>query len=142
MNRKIHLKYPLAALLMIVMILDSKRALIGAQEGVSLCIRSVIPSLLPFLFFSSILTEGTRCANAVITRPLSWLWRIPKGAESILLVGLLGGYPTGAHSVTSAYEQGRISKTTAQRMLSFCNNCGPAFIFGILGNFFEKMQFS
>lgn len=138
MRKKSMIVTVFAAISLLVMILDSKRALMGAQEGLSLCIRSVIPSLLPFLFFSSILTEGTRCANAVIMRPLSWLWRIPKGAESILLVGLLGGYPTGAHSVTSAYEQGRISKTTAQRMLSFSNNCGPAFIFGILGNFFEK----
>ena len=39
------------ALGMIVLILDSKTALSGCREGVTLCLNVVIPSLFPFLSF-------------------------------------------------------------------------------------------
>ena len=38
----------LAALGMIVLILDAKTALSGAREGIDLCMRTVIPALFPF----------------------------------------------------------------------------------------------
>lgn len=36
------------ALGMLLLVLDSKTALLGAKEGVMLCLSSVIPALLPF----------------------------------------------------------------------------------------------
>ncbi len=39
----------------------------------------------------------------------------------------------GAKSVIALYENGTCSKVEAERLLSFCTNSGPAFIFGIVG---------
>lgn len=123
---------------MIVLILDAKTALSGAQEGVELCIRTVVPSLFPFILLSIMLTGSLTGRSIPLLRPIGKLCRIPKGAESLLLVGLLGGYPVGAQCVAQACRNGQIAKDTAHRMLGFCSNAGPAFIFGMVGPLFAS----
>jgi hypothetical protein len=71
-------------------------------------------------------------ASIPLLRPIARLCRIPAGTESILLLGLIGGYPVGAAGITQGYQAGTLSKRDSERMLSFCNNAGPAFIFGLL----------
>lgn len=122
----------LPALAMAVLILDAKTALAGAQSGLELCIRVVVPSLFPFLFLSVMVTGSLMGRNIPMLRPLGMLCRIPKGAESLLAVGLLGGYPVGAQSIAQAYKDGVLTEEDARRMLGFCSNAGPSFIFGML----------
>ena len=45
-----------AALGLALLILDSRTAIEGAQAGVDVCIRSVLPTLFPFVFLSSALS--------------------------------------------------------------------------------------
>ena len=123
---------------MLILILDTKRAVNGVASGIDICIRSVIPSLFPFMVASSISTHFLLGQQITFLRSIGRLCRIPEGTESLLLVGLLGGYPTGAKVVHNAYTSGTISKHDAERMLGFCNNAGPAFIFGILGSCFTN----
>ena len=123
---------------MIVLILDAKRALYGASEGVMLCINALIPSLFTFIFLSIILTNTLHSTKIPFLRPIGRLCRIPSGAEGILLLGLLGGYPVGAQCVCNAYRDGQISREDAHRLLGFCNNAGPAFLFGMLGAQFSS----
>lgn len=126
-----------AAAGMLMLILDSRTALEGAQEGIDLCLRAVIPSLFPFLVLGSMLTSSTGNAGRLF-RPLDRLLYIPEGAEGIFLTGILGGYPTGARAVAQAYQNGQLSREEANRMLTFCSNAGPAFLFGILGTKFTN----
>lgn len=118
---------------LIVLILDNRTAMNGAQEGISLCIRTVIPSLFPFFFLSNLLSSALIGRKIPFLRPINRLCRIPDGAEYILLSGLLGGYPVGAQSIGRAH----LSDQDARRMMAFCNNCGPAFLFGMSAVLFE-----
>ncbi len=127
-----------SAFAMLLMILDSKTALSGAQEGLSLCIRTVIPSLFPFFVLSSILTRSLMGTELTVLRPLSTFCRIPRGGEALILTGLLGGYPVGASAVADAYKNGQLSRAQANRMLAFCNNAGPAFLFGMASALFPS----
>lgn len=124
-----------AAAGMLLLILDGKTALAGAQEGIALCIRTVIPSLFPFFVLSSVLVSTI---SAKWLRPLGRLCGIPEGTEALLLVGFLGGYPTGAQCTAQAFHAGQISKGQAERMLAFCNNAGPSFLFGMIAPMFDK----
>lgn len=74
----------------------------------------------------------------MLLRPLGKLCKIPKGVESLLLLGFLGGYPVGAQTITQAYRDGSLSTSTARRLLGFCNNAGPAFLFGIFSVIFSR----
>ena len=127
-----------AALGMLVLILDSRTALEGAAQGIDLCIRSVIPALFPFFVLSAVFTGTFIGTNASMFRPLGRLCGIPQGGESILLAGLLGGYPIGAQCIGQAYAAGSLSKADARRMLGFCSNAGPAFLFGMSGTLFQN----
>lgn len=128
-----------AAAAMAVLILDSRTALAGGQEGIGLCIRSLIPSLFPFFVLSGLITHAFTGTSLPILRPVGRIFRIPAGCESLLIPAFLGGYPAGAQCVGQAYHQGNISRSCAQRLLLFCNNAGPAFLFGVLGPVFPSV---
>jgi len=129
-----------AAIGMGILILDSKTALEGAQQGVELCIRSLIPSLFPFFVLSSLLTSSFIGADNPFLRPLGHLVGIPKGCESLLIPGFLGGYPAGAQCIGQSYRQGCITRKQAESMLLFCSNAGPSFLFGLLGPMFPESR--
>lgn len=119
------------SVLMLLLIMDAKTALAAASEGIELCIRTVIPSLFSFFLLSGILTSCFLGRTVKGSRWLGKLCRIPDGAEYLLLIGLIGGYPVGAQCISSAHRSGAIDKQDAERLLAFCNNAGPAFIFGM-----------
>ena len=122
----------------LLLILDSRSAMNGAQIGIELCIYTVIPSLFPFMVLTGVLAPAMCSSNSRILRPLSRLTGIPKGCESLFVTGILGGYPTGALSVHQAWCNGQLSGNDAKRMLAFCSNAGPAFLFGMLGSKFPQ----
>ena len=127
-----------ASLGLMVLILDARTALSGAVAGINLCIKAVVPSLFPFFVLSIILTSTIFGQKSTIFAPVGRLCGMPKGSESLLIVGLLGGYPTGAQAVCQAYTSGLLCKEDARRLLGFCSNAGPAFLFGMAGTMFPS----
>jgi len=140
MNRKYLLTGITASIGILILILDGKTALTGAQTGIDLCIKTVIPSLFPFILLSVLLTSTISGISLPFLRPLSKFCGMPEGTEAILITGFLGGYPTGAQAVSSAYLSGQIPEEDAHRMLSFCNNAGPAFLFGMVASMFPDRK--
>lgn len=123
---------------MMILILDSRVALEGARNGLDLCLQTVIPSLFPFLMLSGLLLDGFSGTSLPLLQPVANACAIPPGMESILIPAFLGGYPVGAQSVAQAWRDGRIERKDARRLLAFCNNVGPSFLFGIVGTMFTK----
>ncbi|MBQ7345167.1 MAG: hypothetical protein IJW45_03780 [Oscillospiraceae bacterium] len=129
-----------AALGMAMMILDNTTAFQGAQEGIGLCIKTLIPSLFPFLILSTLLVGNISGSQFDILAPICKAFRISRPCVSLIVLGILGGYPAGAICVGEAYKSGSISRDTARKMLPICNQCGPAFLFGILGTLFHSSR--
>ena len=127
----------LLCLIFVILILDVKTSFAGARDGLMLCIYTVIPSLFPFMVLTSIINSKFQGKSYPLFHPVCRICGIPYGAESIFLLGLLGGYPVGAKGVIAAYHDKLLSKQDARRMLGFCNNAGPAFIFGMLSSLFK-----
>lgn len=113
----------------IILVLDTKCAATGVSEGISLCMQTVIPALFPFLLIAPMLTAFLPHLPAF--HLLGRLLGIPVGSESIFLTGILCGYPIGAKMIYDAWNQKVLTLAEAKRMLTFSNNAGPAFIFGI-----------
>ena len=122
---------------MLILILDGKTAVSGASEGLEVCIRTVIPSMFPFFLLSGIMTSAFMGSKMPIK-----IFIVPQGAESLLITGFLGGYPVGAQSIAYAYRRGQLSKNQAERMLAFCNNAGPSFLFGMISSMFPSVKFA
>lgn len=127
-----------SSLAMMVLILDGKTALLGAQHGVQLCLMTVVPSLFPFFFLTNLLTSSLAGVPSRALRPLGKLFGVPEGTEPLLLAGLLGGYPAGAQCVAESYRAGRISRQDGALLLTFCNQPGPAFLFGMVAFLFPR----
>lgn len=125
-----------AILGMIVLLLDSETAASGVRDGISLCLRTVIPSLFLLLILSSVLVSSGD--TAIFPHRLRNTFGIPEGVEALLIPGFLGGYPVGAQAVYQKYRCGAITKPLAERLLAFCSNAGPAFIFGMAGRMFPE----
>lgn len=129
----------LSALGMAALIFDSKTALLGAEAGIEVCMKTVVPSLFPFFVLSILLGGALTGQRMRLLSPLARLLKVPESAVSLIVVGLLGGYPVGAQVVAGAHEDGRLAKKDAQRMLAFCSNAGPAFLFGMGARLFEEL---
>ena len=128
-RRKITLLIPAFALFLLI--IDTKTSIIGAKEGMELCFGSVIPSLFPFILITQVLLL---CIESIQEKPSTSL----KGNLYTFLIGLLGGYPVGAQCVSDLQKKGALSKKQAMCAIGFCNNPGPAFIFGVVGVLFDK----
>lgn len=126
----------------VMLILDSPTALLAMQNGIQMCIQTTIPALFPMMVLTGILTSAMLGRKLPFMSPLRKICGIPEGGESLLLTGLVGGYPVGAKCVAQAYKDGSISRQEARRLLGFCSNAGPAFIFGITGLLFSKAYIS
>lgn len=139
MRRKDLVTGGIAFIGIIMFVLEGKTALAGAQAGIDLCIRCVIPSLFPILFLS-ILLSGSLYGNKIpLFYSIGKFLHMPKGSEILLITGFLGGYPAGAQAIASAYKSNQLNKKTAERLLSFCNNAGPAFLFGMVSPLFSNL---
>lgn len=124
-----------------ILILDGETAVQGAYEGIILNIRTVIPSLFPFFLLSNIITTTYMGANLPILRPFKQICSIPDGMESILIPAFLGGYPVGTQAIVQQWQQQQISRKDAQRLMGFCNNPGPSFIFGMAASLFPNIRY-
>lgn len=121
---------------LVMLILDAKTAAAGASAGVELCLAAVIPALFPFFVVSSLITSQS--GGFSLLRPLVRLTGSSPGCEPILLVGLLGGYPAGAQAVSQSVARGQLSREDGKRLLAFCSNAGPAFLFGMGQKLFDR----
>lgn len=128
----------MAATAILVLVLDARTALFGAQQGVMLCIHTIIPTLFPYIFLTGMINKILIGKHIPVIRYLGNLCAIPAGGESIFLLGLIGGYPVGAQLIADTYTCGGIDHRTACRMLGFCSNAGPAFIIGMLSPLFTQ----
>lgn len=123
-----------------ILIIDAKTAMVGAKNGIEICMKSVFPSVFPFLILSQLISGEFFGRKIKLLSPVRKLCSIPDGAESIFLLGLLSGYPVGAQSIAQARKNGSLNKNNAHRLLGFCSNAGPAFIFGMGLQLFDSVK--
>lgn len=112
-----------------------QQAIAAMRDGLKLCGNVIIPSLFPFFILSSLVVElgMSRYLGKLLEPVMAPLFRVNGSCATALALGFVGGYPVGARTAISLYQSGQCSRTEAERMLAFCNNCGPAFILGVVG---------
>jgi len=119
----------------LAMVIAPQKAMEGASTGLSLCANVIIPSLFPFLILSALVVELGMAARLgrILSPVMRPLFRVNGACACAVALGFIGGYPVGARTAISLYQNGLCSRTEAQRLMAFCNNSGPAFILGVVG---------
>ncbi|MBP8640979.1 MAG: sporulation protein [Oscillospiraceae bacterium] len=108
----------------------------GARAGLLLCSGIIVPSLFPFAVLSNVLLElGLPQKLGKICSPVTRaLFGVSGAGSAAFFLGIAGGYPLGAISISEMYSKGALRKSEAERLLSFCDNSGPAFIVSVAGS--------
>ncbi|MBQ4119831.1 MAG: hypothetical protein IJD45_05525 [Clostridia bacterium] len=119
-------------LMFAVLILKNPNPCIKATSySINLCARVLIPSLFPFTF-CVLFILNTNILNKLnfFDRLLKKLFGMDSYLFSVFFLSLIGGYPLGAKLINDS----QIDKKTAEAMLNYCVNAGPAFIITAVGN--------
>lgn len=132
---KKNLFYVFSIALIVFILCNSQEVMHYTRRALYMCYEFIIPSLFPFFVCSNLLiysgfTEVIARWAEGIMRPLFNV--APSGAAAFVL-GIISGFPSGAVCTAELYKSMNLSKSEAERLLAFSNNCGPLFIIGTLG---------
>ena len=132
----INLFFTFLVLFFLVCMIANPAKFIGKSlEGISAWATAVLPSVLPFMFFTRLLSSLDQMEK--LTRPISrlstFLFKTPPISIYAFSMAILSGYPVGSKMVADLYMQGKISQEDAFKMTSFCSTSGPMFIVGAVG---------
>ncbi len=123
-------------LFLLLLLLPIKSDIISeaVRSGITVSFDTLIPTLFPFLFLSNFLCSfGGNVLSSLASPILCPLLGISKNASKAVILGLLGGFPTGSNIAATLYKNGEISKEEAERLPIFSNNAGIMFVLGTLG---------
>lgn len=117
------------------MLCYSEAALEGAKNGLSICANMIVPSLFPFFVLSFLLNDlGLPAYLGRFLEPMmKALFGVSGAGASAFIIGITGGYPLGAACIADLHHRGDITTRDGNKLLTFCNNSGPAFIIGAAG---------
>lgn len=122
-------------LMLFALVMFPTQAVTAAKDGVDLCLNVILPSLFPFFVLSTLCVELglIRGIGNLLEKVMYPLFHVNGACSGAFLLGIVGGYPVGARTAIELYQKGQCSRYEAERLLSFCNNSGPAFILGVVG---------
>ena len=117
------------------MIISPSKFISQSLNGISAWAFNVLPSILPFMFFTRLLSSLGQVQR--FTKPFGRfsrkLYNCPPISIYAFLMAILSGYPVGSKMIADLYEQRSITQDDAFRMSSFCSTSGPMFIIGAVG---------
>lgn len=120
---------------LICMITNPSKYISKSLDGISAWAFNVLPSVLPFMFFTKVLSSLDVISK--YTQPLAplstKLFKTSPVSIYVFIMAILSGYPVGSKMVADLYLQGKISRQDAFKMTSFCSTSGPMFIVGAVG---------
>lgn len=107
----------------------------AVTDALSLCSRAVIPSLFPFLVFSSFIakTPLLEKLGTLMSPTTKALFGLSGNCGPVILMSLIGGFPVGPHMAAELCKEQKISKKEAGLLCLFSINAGPAFVIGTVG---------
>ncbi len=121
-----------------IMIIFAKEIFFGAQKGLELWLKSVVPSLFPFMISVSFMVNmGVPRKLGAVLQPFSLkLFNLTGTQAFIFLTGITAGCPIGLKTLAELYRSGSISKSAAHRLMLYCNNTGIMFMLSTVGTAF------
>ena len=105
------------------------------RRALTLCARTVIPSLFPFLVLSGMLAESGcgELLGKLAEKPCRLLFGLGGNSACALLMGLICGFPVGTKVAVSLYRRGLLDESALSRLICLCNVPSPAFLIGAVG---------
>ena len=118
-----------------VMTAASERVSAGVTSAMSLCVKSLIPAIFPFLVLNGILV---RCgfpekAGKIIGAPVSFLFGIDRNLAAAVVTGFLCGFPAGAAAANGVSASGLCREEDVGRAALCSSFASPGFMIAGVG---------
>ena len=117
--------------LLVFLLLHPAESLSCARAGMTLWLNTLIPTLLPFIILTGMLTHTghiRKLTPAICNHSFIFFRVVSIWGGYVFVLGMLCGYPLGAKLASDLYGLHKISKKEALYLTTFCNNPSPAFI--------------
>lgn len=117
------------------LIINPEVYMTSVKSGLLLFGATVFPTMLPFFFFTKLLTslDFAGSISRFTKKPAKFLYNAPPVASYVFIMSILSGYPIGAKLISDFYTQNVINEKEAKRISTFCSTSGPLFIVGSIG---------
>lgn len=117
-------------------LLFPKQTAKSVSEGLELCLKTVIPSLFPFMVLSGIFTSSVFCEklSRILGKATRLIFNLSPFCSSVILISAVGGYPLGAFTARRLFEQSEISSADFKKLLLFAVLPSPSFAVGAVGS--------
>jgi sporulation integral membrane protein YlbJ len=124
-----------ALLLVVAVVVSPKDAFDASIQGLDIWWKIIFPAMLPFLMLSQMLTAfGFTDALGVLLGPLMQRWfRLPGEAGLALAVGMCGGFPAGADTVSRLVRDQQITGKQAIILVAAAHFTNPMMIILVIG---------
>lgn len=134
-NIKTALLLALATFFGTQLIIETEKISAAVTDAVLICEKSVIPSLFPFLVFSSFINKtGMSDKIGKLLSPITRiLFGLSENCGTVILMSLIGGFPVGPSMTAELLKNGKITEKEAEKLCLFCINAGPAFVISTVG---------
>lgn len=127
--------------IMICIIIQPSKYSDLATEGILLWAKTVLPSLFPFIFLSTLLTKLSSFDIIInkFAKVTNSLFRCKGITLYVFLMSILAGYPVGAKIINDLHKKHHLTKDECTRMATLCSTSGPIFIIGaVCANLFNN----
>ena len=113
----------------------SDTAIDSVKNALHICANTVIPSLFPFMVISELIISlgASKYLGKILSPIFRPIFDLNEHAASAFILGTLCGFPVGARTAVSLYEQGKLDENEVSRVLCFCNNPSSAFVISAIG---------
>lgn len=114
---------------------NSEAAIQYMGHGLTLCAKTVIPSLFPFMVISELLVKSGagEAFGRIFSRLMRRVFGLSGAGVSAVILGSMCGFPMGARTAVSLYDANLISKSECEHLLTFTNNPSSAFLITAVG---------
>lgn len=113
----------------------SKSNFESVKSSTLLFINNILPSLFPFIFFTELILNSDiiDLLSKSIGKIIKSCFKLSKNCTPAIITGFLCGYPMGSKTVSTLFQNNKINKLEATKLLTFVNNCNPIFILSTIG---------
>ena len=121
--------------LVMLLLLRSRDAMLGASQALSHWYASVAPALLPFLALLPLLTcpEAVQAYEKLLGRVAKALFDLPGPATSAMIIGMVAGMPAGVVAARDIAARSGMNRGQLHRVAVASSGFSPAFLVGGVG---------
>ena len=128
----------LLTLFLISVLIFADKVIINVQLAVDICINNLLPSMLPFLILSAILSNYgfVEIISKLMHPIMKYVFHLNSNCAYILILSMLSGSPANSKYIRQLLDDKKISINDANKILLFSHFVNPIFIIGTVGTIF------